>query len=404
MTSLAFGTSGDLSVVLARYKTQVEKDVSEIAPPVILTENLDVIVSVVTARNCPEEVVVHWDRLTRSAAREASVKVQGWPGAQDVIVRSTAVEVVVPVDGPVDLLRYQASTYNFSAIPGVVGKQVLTRPFNERSLTVEAINRAVESWRVAIDQRVVWQNQDLAGHRTACEASVRELVSARRRRLLDAQQLDRDLAIPVLLTSTNSASRVPVTPKVTTFAARASQATYVPEPLLDEAIFEDILGVCQAWARGFERTPATAAKFHEEEIRDNMLITLNTHWSGQAGAELFNGAGKTDILIRSDDRNVFIAEFKIWKGPAGVPLALDQLLNYLVWRDSKAVLVMVIKQKDPTAVIKRLDEAVRGHDACLLAKHSPAPDSRRDYVFRAKDDVERRISLAVLPVVVREMD
>lgn len=29
--------------------------------------------------------------------------------------------------------------------------------------------------------------------------------------------------------------------------------------------------------------------------------TITTYWAGQAGGELFNGAGTTDILIRHED-------------------------------------------------------------------------------------------------------
>ena len=36
---------------------------------------------------------------------------------------------------------------------------------------------------------------------------------------------------------------------------------------------------------------------------------------GQATGETFNAAGKTDILLRIDGKNVFIGECKFWKGP-----------------------------------------------------------------------------------------
>jgi len=46
---------------------------------------------------------------------------------------------------------------------------------------------------------------------------------------------------------------------------------------------------------------------------------LNTHYEGGATGETFNAAGKTDILIRVEDRNVFIGECKWWSGAAGFP-------------------------------------------------------------------------------------
>ncbi|MBC7894618.1 MAG: hypothetical protein H7066_04345, partial [Cytophagaceae bacterium] len=71
-------------------------------------------------------------------------------------------------------------------------------------------------------------------------------------------------------------------------------------------------------------------------IRDHFLVQLNGQYQGGATGETFNYEGKTDILIRDGDRNVFIAECKIWKGETELLKAVDQILAYLHWRDTKA--------------------------------------------------------------------
>jgi hypothetical protein len=53
----------------------------------------------------------------------------------------------------------------------------------------------------------------------------------------------------------------------------------------------------------------------EEKIWDLLLMSLNAHFEGAAAGEVFNAAGKTDILISAKDRNVFIAECKTGEGP-----------------------------------------------------------------------------------------
>ena len=68
-------------------------------------------------------------------------------------------------------------------------------------------------------------------------------------------------------------------------------------------------------------------------------MQLNGNYEGQAAGETFNYQGKTDILIRSGDRNIFIAERKFWNGPAKPTKTIDQLLGYLSWRDSKAAIL-----------------------------------------------------------------
>jgi hypothetical protein len=89
---------------------------------------------------------------------------------------------------------------------------------------------------------------------------------------------------------------------------------------------------------------------------------LNTHYEGGATGETFNAAGKTDILIRVEDRTVFIGECKWWSGPSAVGEALDQLFSYTTWRDTKLALIFFVDRKDPMAVLAKAKEALEGHD------------------------------------------
>ena len=57
---------------------------------------------------------------------------------------------------------------------------------------------------------------------------------------------------------------------------------------------------------------------------------------GRPLERVFNRSGKTGILIRADNHNVFTPECKIWTGPRKFEQAIDQLLGYLAWRDTKA--------------------------------------------------------------------
>lgn len=102
-------------------------------------------------------------------------------------------------------------------------------------------------------------------------------------------------------------------------------------------------------------------RLDEEERRDLLLVALNSQFEGQAGGEVFNGAGKTDILLRIDNRSVFIAECKTWRGPKAFTEAIDQLLGYLIWRDTKAAIVLFIQMKSPTEVVAKAATALSGH-------------------------------------------
>jgi hypothetical protein len=107
-----------------------------------------------------------------------------------------------------------------------------------------------------------------------------------------------------------------------------------------------------------ERNPASFASLDEESIRDHFLLQLNGHYEGGATGETFNASGKTDILIREDNKNVFIAECKFWRGQKVFVEAVGQLLGYLTWRDSKCALMIFNRTKDSNAVRERMHEAM----------------------------------------------
>lgn len=56
-----------------------------------------------------------------------------------------------------------------------------------------------------------------------------------------------------------------------------------------------------------ERSPASFTSLDEEAIRTHFLLQLNGHYEGLATGETFNASGETDILIRVDNRNAFVA-------------------------------------------------------------------------------------------------
>ena len=84
------------------------------------------------------------------------------------------------------------------------------------------------------------------------------------------------------------------------------------EPELAEADYQHILSVIRSLSLLIERNPTSFVNLGEETIRDNIVLQLNGHYEVGATSKTFNGKGKTDILIRVGDHNIFIAECKFW--------------------------------------------------------------------------------------------
>jgi len=133
-----------------------------------------------------------------------------------------------------------------------------------------------------------------------------------------------------------------------------------------------------------------------EEI-DYESFYLNTHYEGQATGETFNAGGKTDILVRSKDRSVFIAECKVWRGAKSLLGAVDQLLSYTTWRDTKTAIVVFNRNRNVSEVIAKIPLALAQHSR---HKRGLTVDLEGAYrcLLSQKDDPNRELVLTVLVV------
>ncbi|WP_026191781.1 hypothetical protein [Methylosinus sp. LW4] len=86
-------------------------------------------------------------------------------------------------------------------------------------------------------------------------------------------------------------------------------------------------------------------------------MQLNGQYVGNATGETFNATGKTDILIRSEGQNIFIAECKFWHGEKGFVDTVSQLLSYVTWRDTKTAVVIFNRNKNLSGVIQPVPES-----------------------------------------------
>lgn len=121
---------------------------------------------------------------------------------------------------------------------------------------------------------------------------------------------------------------------------------------LSTASFEDVVRTIRVWGSGVERYPRAYSQFTEDMLSDTLCVTLNAALPG-ADREVYRKAGKTDVSVRADSVDdglgpelVFVCENKIWGGRAGVPGNVDQLCGYLDARDTAAVLLYCVPNKD----------------------------------------------------------
>lgn len=168
------------------------------------------------------------------------------------------------------------------------------------------------------------------------------------------------------------------------------------EPVLAPAAYEDILKTIQSMVHVFERSPTVFREMEEEDLRTILLVGLNGLYEGGATGETFNGAGKTDILIRLNDRNVFIAECLIWKGEQVLKSKMDdQLFKYATWRDSKLAILVFNRNKGFAEVVAKMKATVKAHAQCVRELPFTHTSGAR-FTFRRADDAGKEFTLTCL--------
>lgn len=167
------------------------------------------------------------------------------------------------------------------------------------------------------------------------------------------------------------------------------------EPVLSQEDYNFILKLIYDGGKVFERLPATYSNKDEESLRDHLIFILTPHFEGSVTGETFNKNGKTDILLRYKNTNVFVAECKFWRGIKSYFAAIDQLLSYLTWRDSKTALILFVDNKEIIPVIEQIKNETKNHEN-FVKKDEPKSESWLNYTFHLNWDKSRKLKLAVL--------
>ena len=165
--------------------------------------------------------------------------------------------------------------------------------------------------------------------------------------------------------------------------------------VIAEDEYQSILRICESMSLVMERSPTVFEKAEEEHIRVHYLVQLNGQYQGQATGETFNSQGKTDILIRHENKNIFVAECKFWGGYEAMKKTADQLLGYTTWRDTRTALIIFNRNLDFTNVISEAQRAMKDHQDY---KSGPTKQSetRFRYIFSHPEDEQRDIIVTLL--------
>lgn len=351
------------------------------------------IIDVPTLR--PEDIVAD--------QRETKIDVSGDPrryfsnSGQPFYVNGTTVEISVPFEGDGEAFKVQPTTYTMNPPRAEIKNNNLIIKIEGSDLTADQVRNEVSRTINEIEEYLVTLRSNAQGLNCQIRSLARSAIEQRREKLLKDRNLLVDLGFKIK--EREGESRTYAAPevrrKLIPSLPPASSTPYKPEPTLANADYEHILSVIQNMVHVMERSPSAFTSMDEESIRSHFLVQLNGHYEGQATGETFNYQGKTDILIRSAGKNIFIAECKFWSGPKKLLETIDQLLGYSSWRDTKVAVIVFNRNKDFSRVLESIQETSKGHSN-FKRQIAITSETMFRYVFAHKDDPNRELLLTVM--------
>lgn len=384
-----------LSSFLQRKEQAMYQEIETIGENELLNGNIDDLINYFVTKYSLQTPVILSDRIEIDK-EEAKVDVTHPLYDAPLSKRGFRIKFFVPYEGEKELFYYTPSKY-ISIYPiAHVNDSELIFSYESINLNNEALKREFERDLELVNTYLRYVEEDVKIFNDSIMNKCKTKLEERKKILIKSNELVTNLGYP--LRRRENAPKTYVVPEIRrkiNVHRPVSPKTTPPDPTIDMKEYEHILSVITNMVQVMERSPRAFSMMKEEELRMHFLVQLNAQYEGQATGETFNFNGKTDILVRYNGKNLFIAECKFWKGPKKFRETIDQLLSYTTWRDTKTAIIIFNKNKNLTSVLNQIQETLSSHHNFVKKEQY---DFETGYRVRLHhpDDKEREIILTVL--------
>jgi hypothetical protein len=405
MIELLFSKHGSLADFFRKRKAKVKKEIEEYGEDYMLKVSETDLQEHLFDKYSLEPPIILDDSIHQVEPKDAEYRLDS-PSGTTYMTKGTVFTVVVPFGGDTRLLHYQPHRYTLNRPQGEVYPDRVELIFRFQRPNKRRLERLYKDQLASIREYLEWVTTDVERYNDSLQNVVKSAITQRKKKLLENRAMSQALGLPILRREnaprTYTVPEIRRKPKVSR-PKITTEKPFVPEPELEDEEYEAILDIMRNMTQVMERSPNAFATMGEDDIRHHFLVQLNGQYKGQATGETFNFQGKTDILIKFQERNVFIAECKFWQGPKRLTETIDQLLGYLSWRDTKTAILLFNRNRDFTRILKKIPNTVHSH-SCF--KRSVELDEETDfrYILHQVGDPNREIILTILAFDIPRLD
>lgn len=392
----ALFAKGELHPWIEKRKVAVLAAVDGVSKAHLMSTDIETLTSDLVERHIVENITLDEDELGIDEPEDGTVQVNDF-GRGPVSVRATRTRVFLRFSGDPALFQLRGSTILSLHPRATVRNGELVFEVTDRDLNGGKVKSYVhrqigliKDWLQGVTPMINDFNQRLPN-------LVRQRLEERRNKLIAATKAVAETGFKLRQRPGAVETYTPpsIRRKVAPVVAKTGNATK-PEPALSTDVYEDILNVVSHAMTTAERSPSVFKSMGEEDIRQIVLLFLNAVFQGEAVAEAFNSSGKTDILIRHEDKNLFIAECKFWSGPKSLGDAIDQLLSYTTWRDTKTAIVLLSRKTKFSTVLAGVPDVLKKHPCFIRLESEDNQAARFRAVLSRPGDDERHVVATVL--------
>ena len=389
---------------VARKLHDIENEIKNLDNVYIMNVNQEEYVNMQVAKHTVSfEIYYLTERLYLEEKQEKQEYVEEWPGFYGRNIIRTYTEyhfcLKYKFTGDIEVLRVKPECFKsstlYNPIPiDVIDDELLIR-FSSRDIDTKIIQKQISEIKGNEFGNLDNQSGALWHINLYNERLPQEIKKIFERVKAEKEKEHRVLVELGVVNLPSLAIEVPVVKKIVPTPCLIENKTVAYH--INDDVYKEILKHIYTLCKEYERHESIYKGKHEEDLRDLIVPSLNSVFIGaNSVAETFNRKGKTDIITKApDNSNVFIAECKVWRGEKLFLEAIDQLLGYVTWRDTRTALILFVRNSGVIDVIEKAKSTITQH-ACYAGYKGQTEDSSFSYIYHTKDDPQSHIALELM--------
>ena len=393
-----------VSEYVAKKLREIENEIKILDNEYIMNVNQEEYVNMLVAKHTVSfEVYYPTERLYLDWKQEKQEHMDEWPRLYGRSMIRTYTEyhfcLKYKFTGDIDVLRIKPECFRFSTLYNpipidVIGDELLIR-FSSQDIDTNVIQKQISE--IKGNEFGNLDNQEGAKWHIKLfnERLPQEIKKIFERIKTEKEKEQRVLIELGVVNLPSTAIEVPVIKKIVPTPSLIEEKNVAYH--INDDIYKDILKHIYSLCKEYEKHESIYKGKHEEDLRDLIVPSLNSVFLGTNNtAESFNRKGKTDIITKApDNSNIFIAECKVWHGEKMLSEAIDQLLGYVTWRDTRTALILFVKNGGIRDIIEKAKSTTAQH-VCFGLYKGQTEESSFSYIFHTKDDSQSHIALELM--------